>query len=181
MNDNTKLSTRQEALKNNETFYFTGKECKHGHIDVRYAISGKCLTCQKKQSKQWNMDHKEIRDQWRHNNKEYIKRKYKESYENEYTKWLWEGLKAKSKRKGIPFEISIKDIVIPKFCPVLGIELKFNKGRSRDDSPSVDRIIPSIGYIPSNIIVVSCRTNRIKNDSTTEELLKIYNFYNNLV
>lgn len=37
--------TRKEAKANNEPFYFTGKECKNGHISERYTSHGACKTC----------------------------------------------------------------------------------------------------------------------------------------
>jgi hypothetical protein len=61
--------------------------------------------------------------------------------------------------------------------------LDFQNGTrsSRDDSPTIDRIIPTIGYIPRNITVCCHRCNRIKSDALPEELLKIYNTIVNLI
>ena len=39
-----------------------------------------------------------------------------------------------------------------------------------DDSYSLDRIDSSRGYVKGNIWAISLRANRIKNDSTVEEL-----------
>ncbi len=36
---------RKEAKKKGLSKYFTGKECKNGHIDSRYTINGICLSC----------------------------------------------------------------------------------------------------------------------------------------
>lgn len=40
-----KISTRKEAFEALETQYFTGRPCKHGHIDYRYTASGGCSRC----------------------------------------------------------------------------------------------------------------------------------------
>jgi len=69
---------------------------------------------------------------------------------------------------GVPFSIQPEDIVIPDRCPVLGIAL--SRDGHRDSSPSLDRIIPSHGYVPGNVRVISFRANRIKSDATIEEL-----------
>lgn len=69
---------------------------------------------------------------------------------------------------GLPFSIEPSDIVIPKLCPVLGIPL-LTSG-SRDNRPSLDRVIPSRGYVPDNIHVISFRANRIKSDASVNEL-----------
>lgn len=81
--------------------------------------------------------------------------------------------KVRAKAKGIPFTITTKDIVIPDVCPVLGVTLTRPDGTSRgpgDYSPSLDRIVPELGYVPGNIRVISYRANRIRNDATIEEL-----------
>lgn len=52
-----------------------------------------------------------------------------------------------------------------------------NINKTKDNIPSVDRIIPSNGYVNGNIIIVSNRANRIKNDATLDELKKVYEYY----
>lgn len=76
-------------------------------------------------------------------------------------------------RLGVPFSLTVDDIVIPETCPVLGIPLVIAGGQSRDCSPSVDRIIPDLGYIPGNIVVMSHRANTLKNNATPDELYSI--------
>ncbi|MDO3431151.1 hypothetical protein QWJ46_00490 [Rhizobium sp. CBN3] len=45
-NDNEKLPrTRAEAKALGGIHYYTGKPCKHGHIDVRYTTDGACAEC----------------------------------------------------------------------------------------------------------------------------------------
>ena len=78
-------------------------------------------------------------------------------------------------RDGIVFSLSVQDLIWPEYCPVLGIELNYearSKG-SKDDSPSLDRLIPMLGYVPGNVRIISNRANRIKNDGTAEEHRKI--------
>lgn len=65
------------------------------------------------------------------------------------------------------------DIVIPDVCPVLGVKLEKGRESGTDNSPSLDRIVPALGYVPGNIRIISNRANRIKNDSTPEELALI--------
>ena len=40
---------KQEAIKNGEKKYFTGKPCKHGHIAERYTKDGNCIVCRASQ------------------------------------------------------------------------------------------------------------------------------------
>ena len=78
--------------------------------------------------------------------------------------------KARAKAQNVPFDIMVKDIVIPKRCPVLGIKLEKGIGVSKDSSPTLDKIIPRLGYVKGNIAVISKRANTIKNNAAIEEL-----------
>lgn len=40
-----KIPERAEAIKNNQTLYFTGKPCKNGHIAPRFTNNGTCKEC----------------------------------------------------------------------------------------------------------------------------------------
>jgi hypothetical protein len=50
-----------------------------------------------------------------------------------------------------------------------------------DFSPSIDRIIPSLGYVRGNVVIVSMRANRIKTDATDAELRRVAKFYTKAV
>lgn len=80
---------------------------------------------------------------------------------------------------GVPFTITVDDIVIPTHCPILGIPLAQAHGRrgGSPNSPSLDKIEPGRGYVAGNIIVISNRANRLKSDATIEELRSIASFY----
>jgi len=75
-----------------------------------------------------------------------------------------------------------RDIVIPKFCPVLGIELIEKKGMGRpsgeatNDSPSIDRIENSKGYTKDNICIISNKANKLKRDGHIEEIIPLLVF-----
>lgn len=89
--------------------------------------------------------------------------------------------KFRAKKKSLPFNLDVSDINIPFFCPVLGIELKSIYGKGLTDrSPSLDRIIPSLGYVKGNVIVISNLANRIKSNASPDQILKVAQFYINL-
>ena len=63
---------------------------------------------------------------------------------------------------------------LPKYCPVLGVELVYGATGARVEySASVDQFNASQGYTFDNINVISWKANRIKNDGTLEDLTKI--------
>lgn len=74
---------------------------------------------------------------------------------------LWRRAKKRSVDRGLPFDLSISEVIIPPQCPVLGIELRVGEGRSLN-SPSLDRIEPDLGYVSGNVRVISDKANRLK-------------------
>ena len=78
--------------------------------------------------------------------------------------------------KGLEFSLKIDDIVIPEYCPVLGIKLEASVGEGRksldqlEHSPSLDRVDNTKGYTKDNVMVISLRANNIKKDATLAEL-----------
>lgn len=91
-----------------------------------------------------------------------------------YKKMMVRSAKQRAKIKGIPFDITYKDFEIPDICPLLCIKLNMHIGEKPNgtnyDSPSLDRINPGLGYIKSNIWVISYRANMLKNNASIEEL-----------
>ena len=78
----------------------------------------------------------------------------------------------RAKQQGIPFDITESDIIIPTVCPILNIPLFRGKNYPKGNSPSLDKIIPSKGYIKGNIQIISQRANLMKLDASKEELVK---------
>jgi len=81
--------------------------------------------------------------------------------------------KARAKRDGLPCNISLADIVVPELCPLLGIPLCPGNGKVLPGSPTLDRLVPELGYIKGNILVISFRANTIKQNATPEELYRL--------
>jgi hypothetical protein len=107
----------------------------------------------------------------------------KNHYEKYRLKNILSNCRLRARIKGLEYNLKESDIIIPEKCPVLGIPLVPFTGtglKSAPGSPSIDRIDNKIGYIPSNIIVVSNRANRLKSDATLEELKKIASFYSSI-
>lgn len=81
--------------------------------------------------------------------------------------------KRRAKLKGIPFDISLNDIELPDTCPALGIKLQVNKDYAKDNSISIDRLIPELGYVKGNVAIISHKANTIKSNGSIEELEKV--------
>lgn len=95
---------------------------------------------------------------WKRKNPEKVAasfKKWSEAHLREYkartvNRSLLRSAKCRAKKRGIPFSITLKDVVVPTHCPVLGLALvpHFGRGGGEPDSPSLDRIVPALGYVP---------------------------------
>lgn len=91
---------------------------------------------------------------------------------------LCKRIRARCVQTGILFDMAPDDIVVPDVCPVLGIPLvsfSHNKG----EQPSVDRMIPALGYVRGNVNVISHRANALKSDATSDELRAVADWMDN--
>ena len=101
-------------------------------------------------------------------NEKQIARRHKATPEER----LFRNVKGSSKRKGLDFDLSLEDIVIPDVCPILGIPFNLEVGGQGGDvnGPSVDRINSHKGYTKDNVWVISKKANMCKSDLTLEQL-----------
>ena len=81
---------------------------------------------------------------------------------------------SRAREKNIPCSITWQDIqeIYVTECPILEIPLDWNSsftGRT-DYTPSIDRIIPELGYVKGNIKIISNLANMMKSSSTFDQL-----------
>lgn len=88
---------------------------------------------------------------------------------------LWQ-VKARAKREGTLFNLTHEDIRIPEKCPILDIPLMMGEGKATANSPSLDRIVPDLGYVRGNVQVISLKANNIKSNATPEEIRKVADY-----
>ena len=88
--------------------------------------------------------------------------------------------KQRAKNSGMEHNLTIDDIIIPDYCPVLGIKLETGDRKNHYNAPSIDRVDNTKGYIKENIMIISARANMLKKDATLNELIMIGKFYNEL-
>jgi hypothetical protein len=81
--------------------------------------------------------------------------------------------RARAKAAELPFDLTIGWIEYntPDVCPVLGLKLEVATGGiPQANSPSLDKLIPHLGYVKSNCRVISFRANTLKNNASIEEV-----------
>lgn len=162
--------TIEEAQQTGHKHFYTGVECKHGHLSSRTVAGNRCMRCRTiSDAKRYKLDPgKFCRAREAHKQKHPLRH-------------LLSLAKTRAANKDLPFNITEEDLHIPTHCPVLGIKLirgLTKKGATMDNSPSLDRIVPHLGYIKGNVEVISTRANMIKNNATPEELMTIALYYN---
>ena len=153
------------------------KPCKKCGSLIRYISNDSCVECSKRKMKtQGNAYSKKYYDK----NKEKICEQNRIEYGSVGKRYVYMMLKRAQKRaeeKNIIFNLSVDDIHIPEFCPILGIKLIVGKTQGPDDfSPSLDRIIPEKGYTKTNIKIISMRANRMKSNATIQEVESLLNY-----
>jgi len=120
-------------------------------------------------------------------NKESIAQKRKELHERDRKKYTEHSqtwrlnnpeaavlMRAKSgaKKRGLAFDITIEDIIIPSVCPYLGVQITNVVGEGKlPTNASIDRIDNSKGYIKGNVQIISNKANTMKQDATIAELI----------
>ncbi len=134
---------------------------------------------------QLELNPEKVKENWRkHQQNRRDSGSDKETRKRDYIKnrltHLVNSAKARAKKFNLPFNITKDDFVIPEVCPVLGIPITFESSKKKvnQNAPSLDRIIPELGYVKNNVIVISWRANRLKWNASLDELEKLSEFYN---
>lgn len=112
---------------------------------------------------------KEVGQRYYNKNKDKINALAKQKRYASPEKNIFLKVKHKCKQSGQEFSIQLEDIIIPEYCPLLGIKL--DPTGARDSLPSLDRKDNSKGYIPGNVWVISVLANTMKNKATKEQLM----------
>ena len=98
------------------------------------------------------------------------KKKKKHGHSNTHEYYLWKGCQNRAKKNNIPFNLEYTDVIIPEKCPILEIPIFRGNKRHIPNSPSLDRLIPELGYVKGNVRVISYKANTMKSDASVEEI-----------
>jgi hypothetical protein len=119
------------------------------------ALARKKASNKRSKAKNWPKHVAKVRE-WRRNNP---------------AKIMLASIRSSAKKRGLDFNIDLSDIDIPETCPVLGIRLFIrDKQGPGHNSPTLDRVDNTKGYVKGNVKVISHRANSLKRDSYAWEL-----------
>jgi hypothetical protein len=84
--------------------------------------------------------------------------------------------KARAKRDSVPFDITYEYLekIATDECPVFGTPFEWGmsnlgKGQTKENCPTLDRIMPNKGYVKGNVAFISYKANRIKDNGTMQD------------
>ena len=79
--------------------------------------------------------------------------------------------RSQAKSLGVDWNIRFQEVEWNDWCPVFDIKLNWlNEGKAKDDTPSFDRTDSDKGYVAGNVVIMSWKANRLKNNATKEDL-----------
>lgn len=132
-------------------------------------------------SQKWYYSHREYAI--KHAKRYYKQRKQSgQTREKDPIQSLITRTKVYAKKRNIEFSITKDDIKEVTHCPILGIKLTYRQfGKTLMSKGSLDRIDNSKGYVPGNVQIISWRANRLKSDTTLEEMKAFAEYYSKII
>jgi hypothetical protein len=93
---------------------------------------------------------------------------------------ILQGLRRRARARGYETDLEMSDLPnLGDVCPVLGVKFKKKKGPLQEESVSLDRINSNLPYLKKykdNLVFISHKANRIKNDATFDDLKKVVSY-----
>lgn len=84
--------------------------------------------------------------------------------------------KYRAKRDSVPFTLTFEYLfsIAVDECPVFNTPFEWGAsgmgaGKTKRNAPTLDRVVPELGYIEGNVAFISHRANRLKDNGTMEE------------
>lgn len=102
-------------------------------------------------------------------------RKYRATKRGHLASYL-DNAKTRAKTKQIAFDLDLDflESIATDECPVFKTPFVWGQVRDQErNTPSLDRIIPELGYIKHNVVFISAKANSIKQEVTEKELYAV--------
>lgn len=168
------MKTKEQAQELNKKYYEKNKEKLKQKSSLYYLENKEKL---KQKASLYYLENKEKTlenvKKYRDENREVIREKGREYYRRKHKNRLLNAARARAKKTGLAFDITENDFDMVDHCPLLNIPLFIGEGRksAKPNSPSMDRIDSTKGYVKGNVWIISYKANTMKSNSTLEEFL----------
>jgi hypothetical protein len=85
----------------------------------------------------------------------------------------------KAKRAGVRWGLAYEDVgPPPEHCPCCGVRMeRGDENGGRRTAPTLERLIPERGYVPSNVIWLCWLCNTTKSNHTLADLYRVADFF----
>lgn len=130
---------------------------KYSYLDKKDLSKGRRANCKKCSATKAKIERERRKNNW----------KYKPSLA------MFNNSKQRAKNSNLEHSLTLEDIVIPDYCPVLGIKLETGDRKNHYNAPSIDRIDNTKGYTKDNIFIMSIKANFLKKDGTLDDLIML--------
>lgn len=167
--------TLKEAKLAGIPTYEDGRPCKIHGKTIRRVQNSQCIQC----AKEYGATYRKTEDKARRQRLERARYANIDTIE----RWLVFPLKSariRAREKNLPFNLTKQHLssIWTGMCPIFNTPLswKVKHGVNPDNMATLDRIVPSKGYVEGNVVFLSNRANRIKNDASSRELFAIANW-----
>lgn len=146
-----------------------------------------CKVCQRSYEKEWRSKSKDYRKEQRKKHREKDKLYRAEYNMRNKARYLTSSIKTRCKNKGLPFDLDkyeneINERIEKGICEVSGFPLRLEHGKRDFNSPSIDRVVPELGYVYSNIRIVAFSVNAALGDWGEDKFLQVLKHWkNNLI
>lgn len=184
-------ATRNEAIKKNLPYFFSGIKCKKGHIAPIYTRAGQCVSCKNifpgksKQNKKiynrvkhFSLETKilELMKMARNRARQYEQDNYEYDLDLEYMKKLWLIQNGKCFYTNVKLKIndyfSDKYNFENKLYEINNFEYlhdKYSINRHDGLIASIDKVIPEKGYVKNNVVFCTRVSNYMKHDLSLKD------------
>jgi hypothetical protein len=90
--------------------------------------------------------------------------------------YIIRNIKSSARIRGLDFNLSIADIILPTNCPIMDTPLSFKSflgltDHNNLDQATIDRIDSGKGYVKGNIWIISRLANNMKSCATQDQLI----------
>ena len=165
--------------KGPDGYRYACKLCDRERQREHYQENREKIIARKRNYREENSE--QMRINWSSNAKKYRERRRGE--EVYVLRQLLKGAKARAKAKGLPFDLTMEwlETMVISHCPITLEPIDWTRdqvvaGKPGQNSPSIDKNKPELGYVQANCAIVSFRGNTIKNNGTIDEHRRVVQY-----